>query len=215
MGKSYYNIIETLVCICTFENGKLQILLKRKKTDPYKGCFILPGNILLVDETLETSVKNTVYEVTGLITKKMMQSYVFSDLHRDPDGRIIASTYTAVVQKNMVKENKDVEINWFDVKHLPKMGYDHEKIINKVLFSLTKKIIYNEENIVKDFFPSDFTLGDFQKFWECIKEEEFDRRNFRKKLFASGKVVETGEQNRTKTGRPSKLYIFNDIKKEC
>lgn len=210
MGKSYYNIIETLAFICTVKEGNLQILLKRKKTDPYQGCWILPGNILSTDETLETSVKNTVYETTGVIVKKMMQTNVFSDLNRDAEGRIIACSYAIVINQDKVLKSKDMETKWFDIKALPKMGYDHEKIINTVFNSLTKKIIYNENNIIREFFPNEFTLGDFQKFWQGITNESYDRRNFRKKLISSGLIMETGNYNRTKSGRPSKYYNFTD-----
>ena len=143
MGKSYYNIIETVVCICSVNEGNLQILLKRKKTAPYQGCWILPSNILSTDETLETSIKNTVYETTGLIVKKMIQSHIFSELNRDEDGRIIASSYIVIISPDIVKD-KDLEIKWFNINNLPTMGYDHGKIINTVFSSLTKKIIYNE-----------------------------------------------------------------------
>ena len=210
MGKSYYNIIETLACMCSVNEGKLQVLLKRKKNDPYKDCWILPGNILSTNETLETSIKNTVYETTGIIVKKMMQTNIFSDLNRDSEGRIIASSYVVVIEQDNVLKGKNMEIEWFDIKELPKMGYDHEKIINTVINSLSKKIIYNENNIIREFFPNEFTLGNFQRFWENVTNEKYDRRNFRKKLISSGLVVETGNYNRTKNGRPSKYYNFTD-----
>ena len=38
-------IIETLINIFTVEKGNLKILLQRKKEDPYKGYWILPGKI--------------------------------------------------------------------------------------------------------------------------------------------------------------------------
>ena len=214
MGKSYYNIIETLAFICCNDEGNFKILLKKKKTDPYKGYWILPGNILSNEETLETSVKNTTYEMTHIIPKKMIQNHVFSDLNRDENERIIASVYTVIVLKNLVHENNEYEVKWFNIDDLPKLGYDHEKIIKRTFDSLTKKVIYNQNNILKEFFPYDFTLGEFQKFWEFIVKEKVDRRNFRKKLISQGFIAQTGEEDKSKVGRPSKLYCFTDKLKE-
>ena len=211
MGKkSYYNIVEVLTLIGCQDNGHFQILLKKKKTEPYKGNWIIPGNILSNEETFETVVRNTTYEIAGIIPKKMLQNYVFSDLNRDASERIIASVYTVSVLKNLVHENKDYETGWFDIDNLPIMGYDHKKIVKEVFASLRKQIIYNTDNILKDFFPYDFTLGELQKFWEYMASEEIDRRNFRKKLISQGFVAQTGEEDKRKVGRPSKLYCFTD-----
>ncbi len=215
MGKkSYYNVIEVLTFICCNDDGKFKVLLKKKKTEPYKGRWILPGNILSNEETFETSVKNTTYEVAGIIPKKMMQNYVFSNLNRDVDERVIASVYTVSVLKSLVNLNDEYEAKWFDIDNLPVMGYDHEAIINEVFNSLRKRIIYNDNNILKEFFPFDFTLSELQKFWEYIIKGKTDRRNFRKKLISQGLVVETGEKEKTKVGRPSKLYCFTDKMQE-
>ena len=35
------NLIETLVSVFTVENGNLKVLLLRKKTEPYKGYWII------------------------------------------------------------------------------------------------------------------------------------------------------------------------------
>ena len=215
MGKkSYYNIIEVLTFICCCDEGHFKILLKKKKTDPYKGKWILPGNILSNEETFETCAKNTTYETTGIIPKKMMQNYVFSDLNRDADERIIASVYTVSIIKNLAHLNEEYEVAWFDIDNLPVMGYDHKKIITEVFNTLRKKIIYNVDNVLKEFFPYDFTLTELQKFWEYIIKEKTDRRNFRKKLISQGFVAQTGEEDKTKVGRPSKLYCFTDKLKE-
>ncbi len=203
--ESYYNIVETVVCIFRVSGGNLQVLLKKKKSEPFKGCFLLPGNILPVNETLETNVKSVVYEATGEIIKKLYSSNIFSDLKRDPNERIIACSYIATVSKS-----RNVDMQWFDIKNLPALAFDHEKIITSVINSLKNKIMYNENKIVNDLFKGEFSLGDFQKFWESITGISYDRRNFRKKLITNGMVIESGNYNRLNSGRPSKLYSLSD-----
>lgn len=203
--ENYYNIIETIVCMFRVNNGNIEILLKKKKTDPYKGYFLIPGNILPVNETLETSVKGTIYCTTGKIVKKMVSSNIFSDLNRDKEERVIACSYIAVIGNDV-----NAKAEWFDINNLPMLAFDHERILKDVIKDLKLKIIANENNIVNDFFKDEFSLGDFQKFWECVTGITYDRRNFRKKLFTNNFVTESGNYNRLKAGRPSMLYNLSD-----
>lgn len=217
MAKSYYNVLETLVNICTVQDGKIQILLKRKMTDPYKGYWILPGRILSSEETLDTSAGKVVVEITGLPSMYLKQGKTFSNLDRDPDARIIACTFIALTSKNLVSLKKDIddrEIDWFNIDELPKMGYDHEMIIKENVLKLKKEIINNEEGILSKLFPSDFTLPELQSFFENILGKSLDRRNFRKKIITGGYVIDTGQKTTGGAGRPGGLYKFSNRIKE-
>lgn len=211
MAKSYYNILETLVNICAVEQGTLKIFLKRKMTEPYKGYWILPGRILSKDENLEQCAGKVVLETTNLPSMFLMQSKTFSNIDRDPDERIIACTFTALTAKNLVeiRQTETQETNWFDINALPKMGYDHLKIIEENMVQLKKRILNNEQGILLKLFPSDFTLPELQKFFENITGRELDRRNFRKKITNDEIVEDTGVKNIGGAGRPGKLYRFN------
>jgi 8-oxo-dGTP diphosphatase len=52
-------------------------------------------------------------------------------------------------------------------------------------------------------------LRDLQLVFEQILGMSFDRRNFRKKLFTTGLLVDQGEMERNVKHRPGKLYSFN------
>lgn len=205
MAKSYYNIIEVLVNICAVDQGKLKIFLKHKQNEPYKGYWLLPGNILSNDQTLEESADNTVVMSTNFPNVFLIEGKNFSNLDRDPLERIIACSFTSITVKSLVH---NPEMQWFDVDELPKMAYDHEKIAKANIEELKTQIISNKNNILYKLFPNDFTLSELQKFFENILNRPLDRRNFRKKLIDSKIVIETGDKINT-AGRPSKLYIFN------
>ena len=68
--------------------------------------------------------------------------------------------------------------------------------------------------MLKNLFPSDFTLPEIQKVYEQILNKKLDRRNFRKKFINLGLVTDTGDKNSGGNGRPGKLYRFNDDLKE-
>ncbi len=205
MAKSYYNVIEVLVNICAVDNGKLKIFLKHKKNDPYKGYWLLPGDILSNDQTLEKSADNTVITSTNLPSLFLIEGKTFSNLDRDPLERIIACTFTSLTVKSLIH---NPEMEWFEVNDLPKMAYDHEMIAKENIKELKRQIITNQNNILLKLFPHDFTLSELQHFFEYVMDKKLDRRNFRKKLIDNKIVLETGEKIST-AGRPSKLYVFN------
>ena len=205
MAKSYYNVIEVLVNICAVDDGKLKIFLRHKKNDPYKGYWLLPGNIVPNNQTLEESAEDTVINSTNFPSLFLIEGKTFSNLDRDPLERIIACTFTSVTLKSLTN---NPEMQWFEVDELPKLAYDHEIIAKENIKELKKQIMINQNNILLKLFPNDFTLSELQHFFEYITDRELDRRNFRKKLIDSKIVVETGEKINT-AGRPSKLYMFN------
>lgn len=210
--RNYNQLLETLIGVFTADKGRIKILLMRKKVDPYKGYWILPGNMVTNDETLENNVSDVVYDKLGLPSMYIEQGYTFSNLDRDPNDRIIATTFIGLINSTTLKlrqeERENVEMAWFDINEIPKLGYDHDKIIVRLLAILKSRIV--NSNILNILFPSDFTLPELQKVYEQILDVKLDRRNFRKKMLNQGFVVYTGDVNEGYTGRPAKLYRFAD-----
>ena len=214
--KDLVNYNETLISIFSVLDGELKVLLLRKKTEPYKGYWILPGNLLRCDETIENNITDAVYDLTGLTNVYIEQTYSFSALDRNPDYRLIAISHIGLVDSTTVEikreERENVESEWFKITDLPKLAFDHEMILNKNIKYLYSKII--NSNILKILFPSDFTLPELQKVYEQVLDKPLDRRNFRKKFIALDLVEDTLEKNTGFNGRPAKLYRFKDDIKE-
>ncbi len=214
--KDLVNYNETLISIFSVFDGELKVLLLRKKTEPYKGYWILPGNLLRCDETIENNITDAVYDLTGLTNVYIEQTYSFSALDRNPDYRLIAISHIGLVDSTTVEikreERENVESEWFKITDLPKLAFDHEMILNKNIKYLYSKII--NSNILKILFPRDFTLPELQKVYEQVLDKPLDRRNFRKKFIALDLVEDTLEKNTGFNGRPAKLYRFKDDIKE-
>lgn len=212
LKEDYSLMTETLIGIFTADKGKIKILMMRKKTEPYKGYWILPGEMLNKDETLEDNITDVVCDKLGLPTMYIEQCYTFSNLNRHLDNRVLATSFIGLIDNITLvlkkQERDDIELEWFDINSIPKTGYDHDKIINKLIEYFKKRII--NSNILKILFPSDFTLPELQKVYEQILNVSIDRRNFRKKLINLGYVIDTGDVNEGYMGRPAKLYRFND-----
>lgn len=77
---------------------RLNVLLWQRAQDPQRGAWSLPGGQLRADEDMTTSVRRQPAEKVDLRElAHLEQLAVFSDPHRVPGGRVIASTFLGLV----------------------------------------------------------------------------------------------------------------------
>ena len=205
-------ILESLINIFTVEKGKLKILLERKKEDPYKGYWILPKETLKKETTLELTIESILNRTISKSKIYTEQNYTFSGLDRNKGNRIITTSYIGLVDNKKVRLNGELELNWFNLDELPKIGYDHKDIIEKAKQLLKAKLV--NTTILKNLFPNEFTLPEIQSVFESIMNKKLDRRNFRKKFLTLNLIEETGNNSVGGSGRPAKLYKFKENMKE-
>lgn len=114
-----------------FENKAKLLLIKRKK-EPFKGKWALPGGFVEIDEELEDAVVRELAEETGLADIKLEQMHTFGTVGRDPRGRQITIVFMGIATKGQtrIKAGDDAaEARWFDIEELPKdMAFDHNEI---------------------------------------------------------------------------------------
>jgi 8-oxo-dGTP diphosphatase len=87
------------------------------------------------------------------------------------------------------------------------MAFDHKLILDTCLGVLRKKI--QQEPIIFNLLESKFSLRKLQQVFEEVLGVAFDRRNFRKKLFSTGMLIDENEMESDVHHRPGKLYSFN------
>ncbi len=122
------------VIIC--ENDSI-ILIKRKK-DPYKGLWALPGGFVEYGETVESAVLREVKEETGLEIKLITIVGVYSDPDRDPRGHTVTIAYLAKKIGGNLKADTDAsKAQYFKKGEISKLklAFDHD-IILKDAFEL-------------------------------------------------------------------------------
>ncbi len=203
--------IEVLGSIFTIQDGTFQILLMKNTKEPYKGYWILPCEVIKDDKTVEESIEKIVSEKFGFSDLKYDQCHVFSDLDRVPGKRMVGISLMSIVDEVTVMTKKidtEYEIEWFPIDNLPKIGYDHIRVIEKSIEVLKEKVV--QSKMLQQIFPCDFTLPEIQKVYEQLLSKNLDRRNFRKKFISLDLIEETGDKAPVSTGRPAKLYRFKE-----
>lgn len=137
----YMNQIEVLVCLFTFDKGKLKVLLMKRDEEPFKGYWMIPNNLLMTSETIEECANDTLNDVIGLSNIYLKQSNVFSKVDRLPNGRIVANSLIGLIDSqnlNLRKSNTMYESAYFPIDELPKMVYDHMDILVDTINNLKK-----------------------------------------------------------------------------
>ena len=96
LGKEQIYVAVDLL-ILTEHAARLKLLLSRRPQEPFSGRWALPGRFVGMDESAETSAQLLLMEMLGTQKLYMEQLYTFTDIHRDPRGRVISIAYLVVV----------------------------------------------------------------------------------------------------------------------
>lgn len=132
----------TADCIVYHRNGdSIDVLLIKRKNEPYKACWAFPGGFINIDESAEEAAIRELREETGLEVDKIEQLKAYSNPERDPRERIITIAFIAESDIKDVKGSDDAqEAKWFSIDELPPLAFDHEDILKDAI----KRIRNNE-----------------------------------------------------------------------
>ncbi|HXY88763.1 MAG TPA: NUDIX hydrolase [Candidatus Acidoferrales bacterium] len=109
------------------------VLVKRSKP-PFEGQYALPGGFVEYGEPVELALIREIVEETGLKVKIKNLIGVYSDPNRDPRGHIISLAFRAQIIGGELSSGSDAsEVRLFDIRNLPRLAFDHEKIIQDAL----------------------------------------------------------------------------------
>lgn len=191
----------------------VSVLLIQRKYPPFQNSWAIPGGFVLEEESLEEAVKRELQEETGITVHYLEQLYTFGSPGRDPRQRIISIAYVALVKSSQfqqLKASTDAEhAQWFAIKTLPELAFDHMEILQKAIERVRSKIRY--QPIGFELLDKVFSFADLEHLYVSLLDRDIDRRNFSRKMLALGILDETDEYSKPEgKGRPSKMYQFNE-----
>lgn len=197
-----------------FSGDALRVLLVRRAVAPFDGCWVLPGGAMRQEETLEDTATRLLRDLVNVQDVPVRQVRTYSALDRHPVRRVITSSYFALVSPEdhdpIAREHLD-EVMWCRMDELPKLGFDHERILDDAHEALKEEL--RQQPLAFHLLPQSFTLREAQEVYESILGEELDRRNFRRKILAYDFLINTEEKKPGAKGGPE-LYRIDDVKLE-
>lgn len=210
-GQVYEKPLVTVdIVVFTIHQDALNVLLLERPADPYQGFWSIPGGFIYEGETLEEAASRWLSEKTTVHNIYLEQLYAFGAPQRDPRSRVITVAYYALVSYEALtpegRNNPGDGTAWFSVGALPELAFDHQSIVNTAINRLKERL--ETSPIAFQLLPAKFTLTELQRVYELILSKMLDKRNFRKKMLASGILQELGETKMEGYHRPAQLYRF-------
>lgn len=210
-----YNVgVRVTVDVVAFaiDQGNLEVLLIKRKYDPFKSQWALPGGFLEdKDTTLDEAAARELLEETNVGDVYLEQLFSFGNKGRDPRGRTVTVAYLALLRPEdlQLKAGSDARgVAWWPVQDLPTLAFDHNEIISYGRQRLKYKIEYSPAAF--KCLPEKFTLRDLQEVYEAVLGKQVDNRNFRKKFLNTGVLQELDETTQETSYRPARLYSFSE-----
>lgn len=207
--------LHVVLSLFTVEKGKFKVLLIKRNNEPFKDKWTLVGGCAYNTESAEQAMNRELYEKTHIKNVDFKMINVFTDPKRSPLMRMIAISFMAVSDANIIKKfkisNKATDADWFEIDRVPELAYDHKQILSDAINNLKKEIFAS--NIMRKLYPDTFTLPELLTTYETILGIKLDRRNFRKKLLNANIIEETNLTLKQDNVKTTKLYRFtnNDL----
>jgi 8-oxo-dGTP diphosphatase len=127
-----------------YDGNDLYVLLIERGQEPYKEKWAFPGGFLDMDETTAECAYRELKEETGIENPDLVQVGAFSEVDRDPRGRVITVAYMAVVtmsETDAVAGDDAASVEWFRLKDIPPLAFDHSLVLRTALGRLRDELI--------------------------------------------------------------------------
>lgn len=129
--KKHRNPTPTIDAI--IHNHKNQILLVKRRNDPFKDHLSLPGGFVNLGEKVEDALKREVKEETSLSVEPLEILGVYSEPNRDPRGHIMSVVFICLKVDDLNgKAGDDArEMQWINLNEFENhdLAFDHKKIL--------------------------------------------------------------------------------------
>lgn len=215
------------IAICTIINASLKVLLVKRKSEPFKNQWVLPGGFIDIErkESLEDAAARELTEKTGLENLYIEQLKTYGAVDRDPRDRVISTAYFSLVPYSMI-ENQRIrfkpetkEARWFSLKNHETelnqahevLAFDHGLILIDLLRRIQGKISYTP--IGFELVGSAFTWSDLRIVYEAVLNKKLDPANFKKKIKTLYRIKELKTRKSINAaGRPPAFIAFEGVK---
>jgi 8-oxo-dGTP diphosphatase len=189
-----------------FDGEHFKILVIQRGFAPQKRNWSLMGGFLQAGESLDASANRILKQLTGLEGVYMEQLQAFGEVERDPVERTVAVAYCALIdiQKYEKQISQEYHAEWFLLQDMPQLIFDHNRMVEMAKNRLCYKAALHP--ILFELLPEKFTIPQLQNLYEGLYETSFDKRNFSRKVLASGLLVKQKEKDKENSRKGAYFY---------
>jgi 8-oxo-dGTP diphosphatase len=196
--------------VFALDEAELKVLLIRRGIDPFKGKWALPGGFVRINESLSDAVVRELEEETHLHCNYLEQLGSWGDPDRDPREHVVTVAWYALVRlsgKSISGDSDADDAAWHSLDELPELAFDHAQIVQAAHQRLRQRL--SQKPIGLELLPEKFPLRDLQNLYEQVLGHPLDKRNFRRKVLATGVLEELDEWEKDVQHRAAQMYRFD------
>lgn len=179
---------------------KREVLLVKRKFDPYKGMWCLPSGFAESGESIETAALRELQEETG-IGGKIIDFVCADSIYNKIYGDLIFITYEVEwIRNNLMAGDDAEEVKFFPLNGIPPLAFEsNKKAVNRYIFSKQEywSIVDSFSLSVGNGYP-DFLKGDYlsNKLIDIIEK--------------NAEVIANRWMNDVRTNKSTPTYAFAD-----
>ncbi|GHT31028.1 DNA mismatch repair protein MutT [Bacteroidia bacterium] len=223
----YPHVSIDCVLLGVYDEQLCVLLTERTNAGTGKTEYKLPGSLIYEEEDLDEAAYRVLNEATGLKRVRLKQFRCFGSPDRTSNkedvlwlenasklkiGRIVTVGYLALCKvRKIMLEEKYGKAQWMPVANLPRLPFDHEKIVAEAVKEI-RVWLDMEPSIVFHYLPTLFTAYQLRRTYEIIYDKNIDARNFHKKLNSLEYVIQTEETEKGVSHRSARFYRFDKVK---
>lgn len=192
----------------TVHNGKLKLLLIKRKNHPFIGEWAMPGGFVNFDEDLDTAVERELKEETNITRNTYFkQLYTLGNYDRDPRTRIITTVYLSMTPESTIRNthagDDAAQAGWFTIS---KKTLELDEKGRKSLLGLDNE----EGNIHIEFIITDKAKHNYIETRSTLIENASNATIAGDHIKAINMALETVQNRVASTG-----ILFNLLPEEC
>jgi len=201
--------VTTDVVLFTLREGRLEVLLIKRKKKPCEGMWAFPGGFVGMTEKLEDAALRELKEETDIDRIHLEQLFAYGDPDRDPRTRVITIAFVGLAPREGLKPKAGddaADAGWFPAYDPPELAFDHERILKDAIARLRKRIW--EAPLIFEMLPECFTFEKIRQAYETVMNEKVDAGDVKRVVETMGELVRCEEGPTTGTGETRRLYRF-------
>ena len=211
-----------------FDGEQLNVLLVQRNMPVSSGKNLkLPGSLIYQQEDADLAAYRVLNELTGIKRMSLRQFKSFTSIQRtaNPEDvswlsveyhneidRLITIAYLSLCKINRKFNwvSKYSTVEWVPVSALPRMPFDHNKIVEEALKEIQQWVTY-EPSVLFELLPVKFTAAELRRLYEAVYHKKCDVRNFHKKIVSMDYVMPLEEKQEGVAHRAARLYRFDKV----
>lgn len=195
-----------------FDGQELKLLLIKRGFEPEKGKWSLMGGFVLPEESFEQAASRVLKQLTGLENVYLEQMFAFSDPARDPLERTASIAFFSLIDihKYEAQLSAEYQAEWFNVKKIPAVIFDHKQMIEMAKEKLRYKAAIHP--ILFELLPEKFTLPQLLNLFEWIFTAGLDKRNFSRKILSTGLLIKLKDKQKGNSKKGAYYYRLDKRK---